>query len=48
MGRTRKSPESLLTKTGRRVRMTRRMPRRRARTRLAEVAGETGITDLLG
>lgn len=42
MGRTRRSPESLPTRTGKRARRTRGMLRRRAVTRLAEVAEKTG------
>lgn len=42
MERIRRSPESLPTRTGKRAKMTRGTLRRRAVTRLAEVAEETG------
>lgn len=48
MGRTRRSPESPPTRTGRRAGTTRRMLRRRTVSRLAEVAGKIDIIDLLG
>lgn len=48
MERTRRSPESLPTRTGKRAKMTREMLRRKIVTKLADIAEKTGIIDLLG
>lgn len=47
MGKTRRNPESLPIRTGKKAKMTKGTLRRRTVTRLAEVTGETDIIDLL-